>query len=307
LEIEKMNKPMKILIAFDGSECANAALDDLVRAGLPDHAEVTVISAADVFISPSAAEADEDASFPFYVPRGVKFARAIAKRAFKYAEDLAQDGAEKISKNFPDWTVTAEARADTPHWAIIAKEREWKPDLIVVGSQGRSALGRLILGSVSQKVLYEAGCTVRIARGRNLDASIPIKLVAGTDGSPGADEMLNVISSRIWPNGTEIKLITTPELGPVYGDEPDLEMERIEAVQKLAEKKLTACGLVVTPIVMEGDPKRVLVNEAGKWGADCIFLGAKGHRFKERLILGSVSSSVAARAHCSVEVIRKTS
>ena len=95
-------------------------------------------------------------------------------------------------------------------------------------------------------------CISDCARGRKLDASIPIKLVAGTDGSPEADEMIDVISTRTWPDGTEIKLITTPELGPVYGDAPDLEMERIEAVQRLAEGKLTACGLAVTPIVMEG-------------------------------------------------------
>ena len=40
------------------------------------------------------------------------------------------------------------------------------PDLIVVGSHGRSALGRFMLGSVSQKVVTEAHCSVRVARGR---------------------------------------------------------------------------------------------------------------------------------------------
>jgi nucleotide-binding universal stress UspA family protein len=48
----------------------------------------------------------------------------------------------------------------------------------------------------------------------------------------------------------------------------------------------------------------VLLNEAEAWHADCVFLGAKGISRIERFLLGSVSSSVAARAHCSVEVIR---
>ena len=46
------------------------------------------------------------------------------------------------------------------------------------------------------------------------------------------------------------------------------------------------------------------LEEAERWGADCIFLGAKGHSRFERLLLGSVSTAVSARAHCSVEVVR---
>lgn len=48
------------------------------------------------------------------------------------------------------------------------------------------------------------------------------------------------------------------------------------------------------------------LNDADTWGADCIFVGAKGTRGIDRLLLGSVSSAVAARARCSVEVVRKT-
>jgi nucleotide-binding universal stress UspA family protein len=35
---------MKILIAYDGSECADSALDDLRRAGLPPDAQIKVLS-----------------------------------------------------------------------------------------------------------------------------------------------------------------------------------------------------------------------------------------------------------------------
>ena len=41
-----------------------------------------------------------------------------------------------------------------------------------------------------------------------------------------------------------------------------------------------------------------------KIGASCIFVGAKGLRSVERFLTGSVSASVAARAHCSVELVR---
>ena len=42
----------KILIGYDGSECADAALDDLSRAGLPPDAEAQILSVAEVWLPP---------------------------------------------------------------------------------------------------------------------------------------------------------------------------------------------------------------------------------------------------------------
>lgn len=303
-----MNEKMKILIGYDGSECANAALDDLQRSGLPAEAEVTVLTAADVFIPPEiSAEDAAKEHFSSNVPHAVKLAWERSKRAFEEAETLAAKASEILRAKFSDWEITPEAHADTPHWAIIMKASEWKPDLIVVGSHGRSALGRMIMGSVSQKVLYESRSSVRIARGRNIPVNTPIRLVAAADGSPDAEAMLDSIVSRNWETGTQVKLVTVAEPFHQYGVEPDAQMNQIRDIQTLAEQKLIKAGLEVIPIVEQGDPKDILIRESEAWNADCIFLGAQGHRFLDRFLLGSVSSAVAARAHCSVEVVRKAS
>jgi nucleotide-binding universal stress UspA family protein len=55
---------------------------------------------------------------------------------------------------------------------------------------------------------------------------------------------------------------------------------------------------------LSGDPKAVILDEAGQWGADLIVVGSHGWRGIDRLMMGSVSESVAMHAHCSVEVIR---
>jgi nucleotide-binding universal stress UspA family protein len=67
---------------------------------------------------------------------------------------------------------------------------------------------------------------------------------------------------------------------------------------------LAKSGLQAAPLVIPGKPDEVLLAEAMKWGADCVFVGARGLNRLERVLLGSVSSAVASRAHCSVEVIR---
>jgi nucleotide-binding universal stress UspA family protein len=68
--------------------------------------------------------------------------------------------------------------------------------------------------------------------------------------------------------------------------------------------RLRQAGLTTTVELKRGNPKHVLVEEAKSWGADSIFVGAQGVRGIDRLLLGSVSAAVAARAHCSVEVVR---
>jgi nucleotide-binding universal stress UspA family protein len=69
--------------------------------------------------------------------------------------------------------------------------------------------------------------------------------------------------------------------------------------------RLRESRLTVTSVLLTGDPKSAIVQEAQQWGADCIFLGAQGHSRLQRILIGSVSASVAARARCSVEVIRR--
>ena len=78
-----------------------------------------------------------------------------------------------------------------------------------------------------------------------------------------------------------------------------------EAVAE-ARKTLEAAGMKIVPgeTTPEGDPRVVLLAQAKEWDADLIVLGSYGRRGMDRILMGSVSESVALHAHCSVEVIR---
>jgi len=185
-----MNEAMTILIAYDGSPCAEAALDDLRKAGLPPDAEALVISVAEVFLPPPPPSSDEiaETAQAEEQPSPFNFEKVYARNAsvVEAARSMAQRAKERLQKNFPGWQVSVEACADSPACGVLKRFYDWKPDLIVVGSQGHSALGRLFLGSVSQKVLTEARCSVRVARGRVEVDESPVRIVLGIDGSPGA-------------------------------------------------------------------------------------------------------------------------
>ncbi len=289
-----MENRMKILVAYDGSECADAALDDLRRAGLPSDAQIKVLSVVENWLPPpSALEIIE------HIDRDQEYL-ALARR-----------GGIRLISMEPGWDVKSESGAGSPATLIIEKADEWEADLIVVGSHGHTALGQFFFGSVSQKVLHEARRSVRVARGRIEEPGTPVRLIIGVDGSKGAEAMVEAVAARKWPAGSEARIVNstwpTPQityhrpLGPIIEWVAE-EKARVKKAIDEAVDKLRAAALRTEVVVKEEDPKRLLIAEAENWGADCIFVGARGMGRIERFLLGSVSSAVAARAHCSVEV-----
>jgi nucleotide-binding universal stress UspA family protein len=316
-----MKEKMKILIAYDGSDCADTALDDLRRAGLPREVEALVVSVAEVWLPPpppSSYEIVEEAS-EANVGSDPKKVYAKGLAAVEEAQALAQRAGARLQSNFPEWTVRAEASYGSPAWEVIAKADEWRPHLIAVGSHGRSALGRLILGSVSQKVVTEARCSVRVARGRLDEPDSPVRIILAVDGSPGSQGAVREVARRAWPSNSEVRVavVIDPLIPPLIGRLVPPVTRWVEEstgddqawVQKIVDEavgELRAAQLNVSSDIVEGDPKRMLVEEAEKWGADCIFVGSTGFSSRiARFMLGSVSSAVVARAHCSVEVVRE--
>jgi nucleotide-binding universal stress UspA family protein len=294
-----MTNRMKILVAYDGSECADAAMDDLRKAGLPADAQIKALSVVENWLPP---------------PSALEIVEQIA-RDQEYLV-LARRGGIRLVSMEPGWDVKSESGAGSPATVIIEKADEWGADLIVVGSHGRTALGKFFFGSVSQKVLSEAGRSVRVARGHiqnQGEPDTPVRLIIGVDGSEGAEAAVEAVAARKWPVGSEARIVyatwAAPQITSDHGIGPINKwvLEEKVRVKKLiyqAADKLNAAGLRTTVVVKEAEPKRLLTAEAESWGADCIFVGARGMGRVERFLLGSVSSAVAARAHCSVEVVR---
>lgn len=309
-----MNEKMRILVAYDGSEHSDAALADLKRAGLPSVAQVLVMTMADVFLPPNE---EIDNLLPSYVPESLRRAEERARHRLEEAKSLAQRACDQIRSSFSGWDVDYDAQADSPAWALLRTAETWNPDLIVMGARGRSVFGgRLILGSISQRVLYEAHCSVRIARAS--ERSEPARILIGVDHSADSNTAVDAVCSRQWATGSEVALLSVVDtVMPVTPDPSDpssvkwIEVsdesswDHVRELFAPAVEKLRAAGLHTEVLVRRGNPADQILEEADTWGADNIFVGAKGARGIDRLLLGSVSSSVSAHAHCSVEVVRR--
>ena len=312
---------MKILIGYDGSESAAAALADLQRAGLPEEAEALIVSVADIMMIPETPgyELAAQALMSRRVTSGLVYAQRQMERGLKEAKDFASRAGDQVRSYFPHWNVRTETLAGPAASALITKANDWLPDLIVVGSHGRSSVTRLILGSVSKTVVTDSNHSVRVSRAAaERDLSKPSKVVIGVDGSTEAKQAIRAVGSRVWPHGTQVKIVTVddgisprriaqilPMAAEMIGSSKEEAKGKAQQMAQWAADELRIIGLDVSVVTEKGDPRRVLIDQAKAWDADAIFVG--GRRFNsalERVQLGSVATALVTKAHCSVEVAR---
>ena len=159
-------------------------------------------------------------------------------------------------------------------------------------------------------------------RGKGTGASGE-RIVIAVDGSPGSQAAVRAAAKRNWTAGTELRVVVADDalkgspiwllIPPVRDFVEEVRVEErtqsermaFEAAKELRDG-LKDESITVSSVVETGDPKRVIVQHAEEFGADCIFPGATGFSSRlERLVLGSVSAAIASRAHCSVEVVRE--
>jgi nucleotide-binding universal stress UspA family protein len=311
---------MRILIGYDGSKHADAALDDLKRAGLPRDSEALVVSVADLLMSnPPVSELIGQELTSRKVSSSLKQAQTHGERVIKEAEEFAAKAARRLRSEFPEWNVKSQVITGTPAWELIDAANDWKADLVIVGSEGRSAIERFLLGSVSKRVVTDSRSSVRVARPHvEKDENAPPRIIVGVDGSPAAEQAIYAVGQRVWDDGTEVRLIavddSTPPVQIVSRLPQAAEMinsyyqkrdSRVSAMLEWATNELNAIGLKTSILTERGDPKNVLLEEARKWNADSIFVGMRDFKSAfERFRLGSVSTAVVTNAHCSVEVVR---
>ncbi len=297
------NEETKILISYDGSSCAGDAIKDLPRAGLPREAQALIVAVQERWVTAVTSDSET-------VKNNVVSTNSAAAKPARYAEKpsagvIAEQekmlglAAAMIGSFFPEWKTETLALKGSPAREIISQAKIYDADLIVLGSHGRTESKRFALGSVSQKVANEAACSVRVVRGQAWKNGSPSRLLIGLDGSRSAAAAVEEVARRMWIMGSEVRLIAVR-------DAFENNYKRVCAYLEEARKILERAELIVTELIVEGDPKQIIVSSAEEWGADCIFLGANDEENEpQNLLLGGVASAIVVRAQCNVEIVRR--
>jgi nucleotide-binding universal stress UspA family protein len=149
---------MKILLAIDESECSQAATRAVIAQFPRDRADVRVLNV------------DE---WPNRLPTSLAFGEGptAASDILDVREQRRRQGEEVVSRAAHQLQAagfhasTAVREGDARH-AILDDATEWGPDVIVLGSHGRTGLDRFVLGSVSESVMRHATCSVEVVRAK---------------------------------------------------------------------------------------------------------------------------------------------
>lgn len=147
---------MKILLAIDGSEHSEAAVDEIARQHFPADSEVRVISVVEPYFPETFS--GEGMNMGLYVEIE-NTARERARAAVEKAAAKLRADEESRQLN-----VTTEVMSGSPKRVILEEAEAFGADLIVVGSHGYGMVERFLLGSVSQAVALHARCSVEIVR-----------------------------------------------------------------------------------------------------------------------------------------------
>jgi nucleotide-binding universal stress UspA family protein len=147
-----------------------------------------------------------------------------------------------------------------------------------------------------------------------------MKILLATDGSRQSQAAIEMLKRFKLSDGDEVKIISVVDMAvpmaiDIYGGYlPDTtEMEKSarehaakildEACQRLSDM-CSGDNVTVTSNILFGSPESRVVETAEELRADLILVGSHGYSRWERLLLGSVSSSVVHHAPCSVLVVR---
>ncbi len=303
---QKDDKIARLLIAYDGSGYSHAILSELQSSGLPQKAEVIIISVAEIWLPVEYQEAKNfpDSDVAEYVQKHCE----QADRNLAEAKVIVYEAREELLRYFPDWNIVAEAVSGSPASEIMSRASEFKPDLIIVGARGLSSDRETGLGSISQKLLTAAKCSVRISRLKPNVSRSRLKVIIGFDASPGSMEAVRTVASRTWKIKPEIRLVTIPDpfillkAGRVLQPIPGLsegrmkgEQEWVEMLAANALQVLHDAGLSVTLHIYDGNPRMILVREAQKWEAESVFIGANSLQVQPEFYPLSVVSLLQLR------------
>jgi nucleotide-binding universal stress UspA family protein len=226
------------------------------------------------------------------------------------AEESVGRAIEGLDRSVPvTMKLVAEASAATALQRMATDEHA---ELIVLGSSHRGAVGRVLVGSVTEETLHGAPCPVAVAPVGFHTRGTPARLRSVAVGhdvrepTPGA---LSVGIGLCEETGASLLLAAVAEDATVP-DPTRATMpyrEAVEARTHAPEQAVAAAldsvpdGLSATGEVRDGDVAEQLLEVAET--VDLLVLGSHGRGLIGRLVMGSVCDQVVRAAACAVLIV----
>ncbi len=281
-------KVRRVLLPTDLSASADRALKQAVELAVQHRAKIDILHVVTFeHLDPS----KEEKALDDYMAR-------VEKEVF---EDLATRSEAIKTRGLAVETVVV--RRMYPVEAILERIRESEPDVVVMGTHGRSGLARLLLGSVTARIVLEAPCPVltvasdaAVAEGDRGLSSILVPV----DFSEISKRAVEVAKSLLAPSGRLIlqHVVSSPVHPSLYAGGVGKLLPQYTELSSLIGRKLSELYPGPSEIVVtEGSVVEEILEAARSRKVQWIAMGTRG-------VLGSVTERVLGRAKVPVLAVK---
>lgn len=285
---------MKILIATDFSPHAERAMAhglSLARIFDADVELMTSFFASALALGPDA----------FALPEG--YVAQLEAGARKRLDEAAKAPLET------GLSVSCTLADDAPADAICKRARATAADLVVIGTQGRQGLSRAILGSVAERTIRLAPCSVLTAHAESPEPGPIRRILLATDFSDDAAAALDWAESLASRTGATLTLLhsVAPPFGigeeETYVDDTATREHLAKTQERLEE---LACAIDCETQVRVGrrHPDTDVLEEAENGAADVIVVGTRGRRGLPHVLFGSKAERIVRRSQIPVVSVK---
>ena len=322
---------MRVLIAYDGSECSEAILKDLQFGGLPLHASVMVLSVASLQVPTAHLTLELLSSLRQVQSMGMESGAGRIPRflgtddagtchaSHEAVVEMEWEGRrvkQTVSQHFPEWFVEFQATdGGNASESILQAARDWRADLIIMGSHGWNGKNRQFLRSVSATVAAESPCSVRVVHPRHRHPDSPLNLLLALDGSEASSHVVEWVMLRSFPRNTRVHILNVVDYTETLGNRfstarqslraTDSDIEGIHHMLDYYEAEVRPQYPRIESQIRYGDPRQEVFRYAREQEIDAVFLGSHSGSKVDRPSFGSLASAGVREAETTVEIVRK--
>ncbi len=254
---------------------------------------------------------------PFDVPEAVgSYGQdLLRKHRLASAEAFLEKGVSFLKASYQH--VAAVVREGLPIYELLTCVRDIQPSLIVAGMRGLLAAKGFMLGSVSQRLLHYAPCSVLLVPAK-VEPAKRFKVLVATDGSPGAKQAARLVAGL--PDVGQVTVLSavrpfdqgdSARQGLAAAESRKVRTEIIQnrratarrAIEETAEI-MQGAGAIVKTRLVSGHPAEAIPGEAKRGRYDLLVVGSRGLTGMTAIAMGSVSTAVAQSAPCPVLVVK---
>jgi nucleotide-binding universal stress UspA family protein len=187
-------------------------------------------------------------------------------------------------------------RGQAPHAAIVATVEEIRPNLVVMGRCGKSALARIVMGNVTARVIGLSPVNVLVVpRGAALAFQ---RLLVASDGSP--------YSEAAWELALAMAKQAKSQLIGVAVAPEERDIREAKAIIQQMRTAANRARVPLTGVSPQGVAAYVgIVQQAIKNEVDLIIMGSYGRTGLKKLLMGSVTERVISRSPCPILAVKQ--